>query len=334
MIKEISIENFGTIKSVYCRNLGSINLIIGPNQSGKTTLLKALYAAQKTVEQFKRGKDTRLDKEILSEKLYWTFQSKSLGSLVKKGSSALSFAMKSDKNQIFKYSFGSSTTKAVQKIENTHKKTNSNSIFIPAKEILSIMDIILEWRDRYSEFGFEDPYVDLARALSPTTKGRNYKSFAEARTNIEALIGGRLEYDSDKKEWLFRDNNKRIYDIAMTSEGVKKLSILDLLLGNHFLSNESVIIIDEIEANLHPKMIGKFLEVIVKLAQSGIQMFISTHSYFVIKYLYILAHKHDMDIPVLSFDDGGCTIGNLKEGMPKNPIIDESINLYKAELSI
>ncbi|MCF0186362.1 MAG: ATP-binding protein [Bacteroidaceae bacterium] len=286
------------------------------------------------MEQYKRGKDTRLDKEILSDKLYWTFQTKLLGNLVRKGSSTLCFSMKSDKGQSFLYTFGSSTTKSVQKLENTFKKTDANSIFIPAKEILSIMDIILDWRDRYSEFGFEDPYVDLARALSPTTKGRNYKSFADARTNIEEMVGGHLEYDNDRKEWIFKDNNKRIYEIALTSEGVKKLSILNLLLGNHFLSDESIIIIDEIEANLHPKMISRFLEVIVVLAQSGVQLFISTHSYFVIKYLYILAHKHEMNVPVLSFDEGGCTIGNLKEGMPKNPIIDESINLYKAELSL
>lgn len=334
MIKEISIENFGTIDKLDCNCLGGINLIIGPNQSGKTTLLKALYAAQKTVEQYKRGKDTRLDKEILSEKLYWTFQTKSLGNLVRKGTSTLSFCMKADKNQTFQYSFGNSTTKAVQKVENTFIPTEANSIFIPAKEILSIMDIILDWRNRYSEFGFEDPYVDLARALSPTAKGRGYSTFADARTSIESLVGGKLDFDSDKKEWQFKDNNNRIYDIAMTSEGVKKLSILDLLLGNHYLSDRSVIIIDEIEANLHPKMICRFLEVIMMLAKSNVQFFISTHSYFVIKYLYILAHQHDYDVPVLSFNEGVCSVGNLKVGMPQNPIVDESINLYKAELSL
>lgn len=334
MIREVSLENFGTIGKMSCKGLGSVNLIIGPNQSGKTTLLKALYAAQKTVEQYKRGKDTRLDKEILSEKLYWTFQTNVLGNLVKKGTSTLSFCMMSDGKQCFKYSFGTSTTKSVQKLDNTYKQTDSNSIFIPAKEILSILDIILEWRDRYSEFGFEDPYVDLARALSPTTKGKNYKAFSDARMDIESLVGGKLEYNTDKKEWQFKDNSKRVYDIALTSDGVKKLSILDLLLGNHYLSNSSMIIIDEIEANLHPKMISKFLEIIMMLGKNGVQFFISTHSYFVIKYLYVLAHKMDTDVPVLSFDDGECFVGNLKEGMPKNPIIDESINLYKAELSL
>ena len=70
------------------------------------------------------------------------------------------------------------------------------------------------------------------------------------------------------------------------------------------------------------------------LGQSGVQFFISTHSYFVIKYLYVLAHQKDTDVPVLSFDEGVCIQGNLREGMPKNPIVDESINLYKAELSL
>ena len=115
---------------------------------------------------------------------------------------------------------------------------------------------------------------------------------------------------------------------------MKKLSILDLLLGNRYLDNHSIIIIDEIEANLHPSMIAQFLDAIFKLAESGVQFFISSHSYFVIKRLYILAHRNALTIPVLSFDKGQCTVSDLKVEMPQNPIIDESIALYKDEISL
>ena len=333
MIKSIRIENLGPIPQMHSGTLSGINLIIGPNQSGKTFLLKALYAALKTIEQYKRGKDNRLDKEILSDKLYWTFQASELGNIVRKGQNAMSFSMKSDKKEEFAYSFGPSTTKMANIDKNSFAPRSSNTVFIPAKEILSIRDIIIEAKDE-NQFGFEEPYSDLAKALSRTQKGKNFDSFAQARDIVSNMVGGRLEYDEDKKEWQFRDNDRRIYEVSTTSEGVKKLSILDILLGNRYLDNQSVIIIDEIEANLHPSMISRFLDAIYMLAESGVQFFISSHSYFVIKRLYILAHRCDFSIPVLSFDKGVCTVNDLRDEMPQNPIIDESIALYKAEISL
>ena len=333
MIKSFSVENLGPITQLHCSNLGGINLIIGPNQSGKTFLLKALYAGLKTVELYKRGKENRLDKEILSDKLYWTFQASELGGIVRKGENSMSFAMVSNNNEELKYSFGPSTTKLATIEKNTFAPRSSNTVFIPAKEILSIKDIIIEAKED-QKFGFEEPYSDLAKALSRTPKGKNYDRFTQARDIVSTLVGGRLEYNEDKKEWQFRDIDRKIYEVATTSEGVKKLSILDILLGNRYLDTHSVIIIDEIEANLHPSMISRFLDVIYKLSETGIQFFIASHSYFVIKRLYILAHQKDFDIPVLSFDKGVCTVSNLKEEMPDNPIIKESIALYKDEICL
>ena len=333
MITTISIENLGPIPQITADGLGKVNLIIGPNQSGKTFLLKALFAGMKTVEQYKRGKENRTDKGILSDKLYWTFQASELGSIVRKGESSMSFSMVSDKKEELTCSFGPSAKKQANIDKNTFKPRSSNTVFIPAKEILSIRDIILEAKDE-RRFGFEEPYSDLAKALSRTQKGKNYDSFAQAREIVSSMVGGRLEYNEDKKEWQFRDNDRKVYEVATTSEGVQKLSILDILLGNRYLDNQSVIIIDELEANLHPSMISQFIDAIFMLADSGIQFFISSHSYFVIKRLYIQAHRRDISIPVLSFDKGVCTMSNLKDEMPQNPIIDESIALYKDEISL
>lgn len=334
MITEFVLSSLGPIEKFEAKGLKFINLLIGKNGMGKTFLLKALYASVKTIEQFKRGQNIRSEKDILAEKLYWTFQSPSLGDIVKRGCSALAFQMQSDQDERFEFSFGPSTTKQIQNLTNTFSpRSSDNSIFIPAKEILSLREIIMDSRDRYAEFGFDDTYVDLAKALTPTTKGRNYVAFSDARQSLEHIVGGRLEYDADHKEWTFK-SGKYKFDLSLTSEGIKKLSILDLLLGNHYLTNKSVIIIDEIEANLHPDMIRRFLEIVVMLAQAGIQFFISTHSYFVIKNLYIMAHHEKMHIPTFSFEESGVVQSDLLRGMPENPIIQESINIYKREIDL
>lgn len=333
MIKSFEISRLGAISHIHCNTLGKINLIIGPNQSGKTFLLKALFCALKTIETYKRGKENRLDKDILSDKLYWTFQTSELGNIVRKGESQLSCTIISDKNEEFTFSIGHKTVKQAIIEKNTFAPRSSNSIFIPAKEIISIKDIILESKED-NRFGFEEPYSDLAKALNRSPKGKNFQAFSDAQEIVKGMVGGRLEYNEDSKEWQFRDDKRRIYEIASTSEGVKKLSILGLLLGNHYLDNKSIIIIDEIEANLHPSLISRLLDTILLLAESGVQFFIASHSYFVIKRLYIMAHRQSMNIPVLSFDHDECIISDLMQEMPQNPIITESINLYKDEISL
>ena len=240
--------------------------------------------------------------------------------------------MFSDDDKSFQYSYGSSTTKRIG-VHSTYERRNANSIFIPAKEIVSLQSVIKQSRD-YNSFGFDDTYYDLAAALTPTKKGKNYKTFAESRTKLSNAIGGRILFDETKKSWVFLDSNNKQIDIFLASEGIKKISVFDTLLGNHYLSNQSVIFIDEPESALHPSLVGEFMEIIYSLSELGIQFFIATHSYFVIKKLYVLAKRNKLSIPVLSFVGDDCVMANMQDGMPENPIVNESINLYMEEIGL
>lgn len=327
-------ESFGPIKHLAYDGLQNVNLFIGRNGTGKTFLLKALYASLKSTELFQRGKEPRNMKQLLSDALYWTFQGRELGNLVRKGDANLSFAMCSAEGERLGFSFGGKTALQVQNVQSTFSQTDVNSVFIPAKEILSIQDVILRSYEVDKSFGFDKTYVDLARALSKTQRDRNFKEFSDARKSLTDAIGGRLEYDEMRKDWIFRDSKRRVIEISLTSEGIKRLSILDLLLGNHYLTRDSAVIIDEAEANLHPALVSRFMEILVLLAKAGLQIFLSSHSYFVIKSLYVLAHKHQLSVPVLSFGDEDVQIGDLREGMPANPIVEEAINIYKQEIML
>lgn len=331
MIKAFELHNYGNIADASVNDLGRINLIIGPNKSGKTFLLKALYSAIKTIEGNGRGRENKTVKELLADKLYWTFQSDPIGNIVKKGKTALSFKMSDEHAMEFSYSFGTSTTKIINSFSNTFPKTDTNSVFIPAKEIVSIRNIIIRNREVDREFGFDDTYYDLAKAIVRTTKGKNYSAFATARQDLNESLGGKLELQDDGT-WVFIGDDKRKYDLALTAEGIKKISILDILLGNRYLTNDSIIFIDELEANLHPSLIMSLLEVIGILAEAGVQFFIASHSYFVIKDLYLQAHQKKMPVPVISLDNDTVAVSDLMQGMPKNSIIDESVKLYKKEI--
>jgi len=334
MLNSVELKNFGPITHLNWQDIGSINLIIGGNGSGKTFLLKALYSTMKTMEEYRRGDDQRLASEILAEKLYWTFQAEKIGDLVTKGvSDPLSCSITLNQ-EIFRYCFGKDATKKFQKISEIRESRTSNSIFLPAKEVLSIHHIILKSREQDQVFGFDDTYLDLARALSRSTRsGRNYPEFATSRKSLKDLIGGRLEYDENDARWVFQ-KGKQKFLIGVTSEGVKKIAILDTLLGNRYLDTESIIFIDEPEAALHPVAVSEFLEIISILASRGIQFFLASHSYFVLKKLALIAQRNEVPIRIIAEEDGEWQSANLIDGLPENKIIDESIRLYEEEVKL
>jgi len=234
----------------------------------------------------------------------------------------------------FTYSFGKDTTKQISSLESHVPPRASNSIFLPAKEVLSLHQIILKSREQDKVFGFDDTYLDLARALRQSPKmGKNYAEFATSRQSLEDILGGRVEYDETSGRWQFKKGNQK-FPIGVTAEAVKKIAILDTLLGNRYLDASSIVFIDEPESALHPVAVSKLLDIVAVLAQRGIQFFLASHSYFVVKKLFLIAQEQNISIPVLSAQDSQWMPADLKDGMPENEIIGESIRLYKEEVGL
>lgn len=334
MINQIQLHNFGPLTNINWSELGKINLIIGGNGSGKTFLLKAIYSSLRALEDYKRGNEQRSVAEILANKLYWTFQAEKIGDLVTKGvSGALSSKVVLDR-QAFSYSFGKDTSKQISSPENHVPPRSSNSIFLPPKEVLSLQSIILKSREQDRVFGFDDTYYDLAKALlTPSRKGKNFPEFSKSRKDLESILGGTVVYDETASSWFFQKGRHK-FPIGATAEGIKKISILDTLLGNRYLDTQSIVLIDEPESALHPTAIFKLLDIVAMLAERGIQFFMASHSYFVIKKLFLIAQERDWSIPVISAADDHWVCDDLKDGMPDNPIITESIRPYEQEVEL
>ena len=334
MITHVKVENFGPVAMLDWQGLGHINLVIGGNGCGKTFLLKALYSAMRTVEEYKRGDAPRSAMEILAEKLHWTFQADKIGDLVgKAGNAPLKLHCWVDNNE-FCYSFGRDTTKQISSLENHVLPRKSNSIFLPAKEVLSLHNIILESREKDMRFGFDDTYYDLAKALRIyPQKGKNYAEFSSSRGDLETMFGGKVEYDEETAKWSFHAGNFR-FPIGVTAEGVKKISILDTLLSNRYLDLQSIVFMDEPESALHPKALTTLLDIVARLAERGVQFFMASHSFFVVKKLALIAQEKGISIPIIAADEGGWKFDDLKNGMPDNAIVAESIQLYEQEVKL
>ncbi|MCK5796843.1 MAG: AAA family ATPase [Deltaproteobacteria bacterium] len=335
MISKVVLKNFGPLADLEWSDLGPLNLVIGQNGSGKTFLLKALYTAMRTMEGYRRGDDKRLAGDILFEKLYWTFQPDKLGDLVtKRRSGPLACEVGLRGKGSFSYRFGKNTSRKIGFLKEPVPKRNGNSIFLPAKEVLSLQHVILTSRERDSVFGFDDTYFDLVHALQhPATRGNNFRAFSEARKRLKKAFDGRVSYDASTKRWYFVQGSVK-FDIGLTSEGIRKIGVLDTLLGNRYLTPHSIVFVDEPEAALHPTAISQLLDIVEMLSETGIQFFLASHSYFVVKKLALMAQAKKISIPVLSYHERRWHREDLRDGMVSNPIIDESIRLYEEEVGM
>ncbi|SEQ64744.1 AAA family ATPase [Butyrivibrio sp. TB] len=331
MINKFEIENLGPIENAKIDDLGKINLVIGENGAGKSFLLKALYAIHKTAEEYGKGDDIRRVNDIIADKLRWTFQADALGELVNNSSTTCNVLVE-DNHSSFSIKFGKKATVAINDADNNIGQLNYNSVFIPAREVFSIQKIILRSRDIDKVFGFDDSQYDLARALQlmPANSEIMMKT---PRDGLMKMMGGSIELDENSNKWQYvKDGIK--YTIGTASDGIRKLGMLERLLNNEYISNDSIIFIDELEAGLHPDAIIKLLDIIEELTkQSKMQFFISSHSYFVIKKMHLMALKDkESCIKCIMPQEKDFVVHDFKEGMPVNPIIEQSVRLYEEEV--
>lgn len=332
MIKEFVLSSCGPLDKIHWQVSPRLNLILGHNGTGKSLILKFLYAILRATGEYQRGDSTTSFKSILGDKLRGTFQVDQVGEIVKKGSRKLKCECRLD-NQTINFTFSPSAVLSAGDVSEMVKPTEILPLFLPPKEILSITPVIERSRMVDKLKGFDNTYLELAFALKgEPQKGQTFANLARARFQLSKLFHGRLIQDGET--WQFKEGNIK-HSIHMTAEGVKRLALIDRLIGNRSLYPGATLFIDEPEAMLHPKAIVEFMEILHLLAMQDIQVFMATHSYFVLKALYIIARREETDIRCLSLNtDEPPSFANLKEGIPDNPIIDESISLYEREIDV
>jgi AAA15 family ATPase/GTPase len=325
----------------------SLNVIIGENDTGKTHLLKLLYAMSRALEDFHKksaGPEPKELSELLSTKMRWTFlpTKLELGRLVTRGGNhRLDITLRWAGEGKLKFGFGKDTTVRITELDTNalqalqgHKAT-----FLPPKEILSIRDAIIATREELEIAAFDDTYYDLVQDYRlATTAGVLQANMKTALTHLKSVTGGG-EVEMDGNDIVFRRGNEK-FNMHQTAEGIKKIGILSRLMRNRRLtpSGGCMLFVDEPEVNLHPKAIVLFAEMLHEFAQSGIQVYLTTHSYFLLKRLEQLARANKTDYSLLDLrkQDGVVTgtASKLADGLPMNPIVEESLRLYENDVAL
>ena len=153
--------------------------------------------------------------------------------------------------------------------------------------------------DAFSE---QNSYCKELNDLLKIPPKRGYKRVINKFIKEEILKGDVL-FDSDIFSGGFK--YKRLdgeeYNLLECATGIKSFSILQLLLKNLFLDENTLLIIDEPEAHLHPQWIVEYARLIILLHKNlGVKFFIASHSPDLVSAIKYISEKEKV-VSTVSF---------------------------------
>lgn len=339
-IKSIKLENFTVFEGVAINFTEGINVLIGENATGKTHLLKVLYSACRS-----NRSDVDFGQKIVRTLMPDDYRIARLVNRKLGNHQALIkvTAMNSDgrKEQQLSITFDrktkkwSGTTKGKEAWEKSFK--DNSSIFIPAKEILS-HSYKLVAATSVDNVRFDDTYIDIINSAKiDITMGKNPLARAGLLKQIEKMTDGQVIYDIEKDEFYLKKGNSK-QEFNLVAEGIKKMGLLWLLAKNGTLEKGSILFWDEPEANINPAYLSMVAELLIELQRNGVQIFLSTHNYFLAKYLEIKKKGGDKIsyFSLYKSDENGICCENSEDFtmLANNPITKTYLQIYRDEIGV
>lgn len=298
-IEKLTLNNFMLFESAEINWSKNINIICGENSTGKTTLLKVMYSVLKPLSKGnKAATNKEMEEQQFVEKLQGVFRpdGMKIGRLVsrRQGSNRTDFAVTLDKKQKISIGFGNrQESHADIKVEIEKTLNNYDVIYIPTKEMISTTEHFTSLYEQY-HIDFEEMYYDLAKLLDrPLSKGPNTNEQNEVLKSFEEIMKGQI-VQRDKKFYL-KIKGEGEFEMGLLSDGYRKLSMIVYLILSGSMSKNTILFWDEPETNMNPKMIRPIVQALVVLAKMGVQIFVTTHDYFVQQEFNMLAEYPELN---------------------------------------
>jgi predicted ATPase len=111
---------------------------------------------------------------------------------------------------------------------------------------------------------------------------------------IDEIIEGKFKFDKNSRDFKFEKDGKT-FTIKNTASGLKQIGIIQLLLENRKLPENSYLIMDEPEVHLHPELQIKLAEILVCLSKElKVNIYINSHSPHFIEAMEVYSQYYKM----------------------------------------
>ncbi len=300
MLKQVDIKHFTVFKEASFNFVKGLNVVIGENGLGKTHILKLAYSLLATSaeagKKFRNGVPTKsILQGRLADKLNHVFRPERLGRLVQRrqGRERCTINAQFKKTSLNTIVSFASQSKSEVKVDLLPEAwVDKPPVYLPTRELLTLYpNFISVYENHYLEF--EETYRDTCLLLgSPPVRGPREKRISKLLAPIEEVMGGKVSLDKNGRFYLYMRGRGKM-EIQLVAEGLRKIGMVTSLIATGSLLDKGYLFWDEPETNLNPRLIKLVAEIIFHLCKNGIQVFIATHSLFLLRELEILSQKDE-----------------------------------------
>ncbi len=208
-----------------------------------------------------------------------------------------------------------------------------NIVFIPAKDMLTHAKGFISMSKKYKEFPFDRTLTDIIEKAQQW----HLRVIPPIAQNIlpilEKMMEGKVVLENE--EFHIEKESGDMVNFAFEAEGFKKIGLLWQLLMNENITEGTVLLWDEPEANINPKFVPDLVDMMFDVSRRGVQIFISTHDYILAKYIEVKGKDHDRILfhSLYKSNHGiQCESNRTFRDLENNAIMDIFIQLYKEEV--
>ena len=147
-----------------------------------------------------------------------------------------------------------------------------------------------------------------------------YKDLLE---RIHKIILGEFEYNKSNKDFIYRKQGYA-FDKKNVATGIKSFGIIEILLKNKQLDENTILIIDEPEVHLYPNWQIKYAEILILISKElGVKILLNSHSPYLIRAMEVYRKTYNYEDNIKFYTLTDCTEGKSKK------IVDVTNNLNK-----
>lgn len=147
--------------------------------------------------------------------------------------------------------------------------------------------------------------------------------------NLRNITGGAVidkeDFLGEKELYFTRKSDNLTVKLEQMATGVKSFAYLDRLLGNGYLNKDSILILDEPEAHLHPQWIVEYARLLVQIhKETGLYIMLASHDPDMVSAIRYISEKEgvlgDTTFYLAEQDDNAETFSYKELGTDIEPI--------------